>query len=922
MNINVTTTKVSIDNESLNKGEYNVRECNFNLAEEYEGLVCKALFTVIKTKLTYEQSIVNGKCSIPYEATVNRGKVIVGVIGYEVNDEELVKRYSPEPDEFFVLDGSYIEDIENQSTPTPSELEQLEQRVASIELDAEQVETNTQDISDIKSEQITQNENIQTNAGNISTLQGKVETNENDIGDIKQEQTTQNANITNLQTNKADKSEIPDVSDFITKDVNDLTNYTLTTETGSQIELSLNSSNFKMTATLKDKNGNTVDTSNEIDLPLESVVVNASYDSTTKEIVLTLQNGNTVRFSVADLVSGLVSDTDYATLSKGGVIKLGNTFGIAPNGAAAAGSKTYTEYQRLTNYDFIGKGTLENVIAGKQLINKTKLDESQATQDTTIEALQAENTKLKQQIAQDRATYPTTTGSGENITLSKTAEMEFIQPPLPRGNSEQVQYSGKNKFGISSNFPITKNGLTFTKNDDGTITINGTASTTFSQSFTLFNQLLNGSYVIKHNVISGTVSANCYMSIQDSDNNNISDRNYGGTGSGSLSLENITIISASLYITSGTVFNNYTVGSQLEQGSTATDYEPYVGGTASPNPQFPSSISNVTGDVEVLLQNKNLFELLDLVKLSDEYSQSGNGYTFSSKQSMYSTGVELDKPLELPISFSYKIKNGTGQNFRLRFWFDDGTVQAMNAYSSGTSTSEVLITANNITKTGATKITKIGADFAGQYTTFTITDFIINSGTTATSYVPHKEQTYTFPLGTQRMYLGDYLADDGIHHVRKQVVFDGSSDESWSYYSNGGVTNRRFIITISNMKIGTTGNQYLVLCNRFKQGSNDINDNFLYALANYNNIWVGSTQLETLDVAGFKAWLSTHNVTVEYELTEEEITPYTTEQQQAYNEIKQALSYEEQTNISGSSDESNPILSVEAYQSLKLVLAS
>lgn len=40
-----------------------------------------------------------------------------------------------------------------------------------------------------------------------------------------------------------------------------------------------------------------------VDLPLESVVVNGSYDSTNKKIILTLQNGNTIEFSVADLVS-------------------------------------------------------------------------------------------------------------------------------------------------------------------------------------------------------------------------------------------------------------------------------------------------------------------------------------------------------------------------------------------------------------------------------------------------------------------------------------------------------------------------------------------------------------------------------------------------------------------------------------------
>ena len=341
MNINVTTTKVTIDKGNvINKGEFNIRDCNFNLSEEYNGLVCKALFTVEKTKLTYEQSIVNNKCIIPYEVTVEKGAITLGVIGYEIEDDELIKRYSPLPYHFTIEDGSYVEDIENQSTPTPSELEQLEQRVSAIEIDAEQVAQNTEDIADIKEEQI-----------------------------------TQNTDISNLQTNKADKSEIPDVSDFVTKDVNDLTYYTLTTQTGSRIELTLNSTNFKMTATLKDKNGNVVDTSNEIDLPLESVVVNASYDSTTKELVLTLQNGTTVRVSIADLVSGLVSDTDYATSSKGGVVKVSNDYSLGMyNGMITGVVRDYNAYSGLSNYHIISKGTLENVITGKQLVNETQLN--------------------------------------------------------------------------------------------------------------------------------------------------------------------------------------------------------------------------------------------------------------------------------------------------------------------------------------------------------------------------------------------------------------------------------------------------------------------------------------------------------------------------------------------------------------------
>ena len=57
-----------------------------------------------------------------------------------------------------------------------------------------------------------------------------------------------------------------------------------------------------------------------------------------------------------------IKNTDYASTTKGGVIKLGNSFGMGANGAVAAAVKTYAQYQSLGNYDFIGKGTLENVL--------------------------------------------------------------------------------------------------------------------------------------------------------------------------------------------------------------------------------------------------------------------------------------------------------------------------------------------------------------------------------------------------------------------------------------------------------------------------------------------------------------------------------------------------------------------------------
>lgn len=118
----------------------------------------------------------------------------------------------------------------------------------------------------------------------------------NEIQGIKVNSSTVNpdankvVNIT-VPTSAADVSAIPD-----------------TTKYAAALSLTINSSTFVMTGQLKDQNGDNLGTAQTIDLPLESVVVGGSYNSQTKKVVLTLQNGNTIEFSVADLVSGLQTE--------------------------------------------------------------------------------------------------------------------------------------------------------------------------------------------------------------------------------------------------------------------------------------------------------------------------------------------------------------------------------------------------------------------------------------------------------------------------------------------------------------------------------------------------------------------------------------------------------------------------------------
>lgn len=81
-----------------------------------------------------------------------------------------------------------------------------------------------------------------------------------------------------------------------------------TTKYGASFVASLNTTDYKLTITLKDQDGNTLGTSQVVDFPVESVVVGGSYDNTNKKIILTLQNGNTIDVPVGDLVAGLQSE--------------------------------------------------------------------------------------------------------------------------------------------------------------------------------------------------------------------------------------------------------------------------------------------------------------------------------------------------------------------------------------------------------------------------------------------------------------------------------------------------------------------------------------------------------------------------------------------------------------------------------------
>ena len=81
---------------------------------------------------------------------------------------------------------------------------------------------------------------------------------------------------------------------------------------GNKLVLTIDPTTFVLTASLKNINGEIIVGSEAtIDLPLESMVVSGSYDPITKTVNLVLQSGQVVSFSVADLIDGLVNQTDF-----------------------------------------------------------------------------------------------------------------------------------------------------------------------------------------------------------------------------------------------------------------------------------------------------------------------------------------------------------------------------------------------------------------------------------------------------------------------------------------------------------------------------------------------------------------------------------------------------------------------------------
>nr|DAJ75853.1 MAG TPA: hypothetical protein [Caudoviricetes sp.] len=746
---------------------------------------------------------------------------------------------------------------------------------------------------------------------------------------------------------------------------NVLVNYSLIAETGAKIELSINQTNYKLTAILKDKNNNIIHTSNVIDLPLETMVVNATYDNTTKKIILTLQNGTTVEFSVADLVSGLVSESQLQTI-------LANYYTKTEINNLLANKVDKVAGKGLSTNDFTDEYK-EQVDTNTEDIED--IQDEQTEQNTDIEKLQTENARLK-------ATLPTTGEvTGQDITLDKTAEMEFTKPPLPMGNSEQVtkilpegytqveyiestgtQYIDTNylfnnvdleiKFQSSSDYP-TEQILLGGRDYAGSITE--------SKDFTIWLHADKNKIGI-HNMKIDTKYQDCASflepSILEYKVNNLENEIYmNNTLVYSFSGIDTNVCEKSTYLfgartddyldsrtfkgkiyylkvskdneivkyyipckNSNNEIGMYDLVTNTFFGNSGTGT--FVAGNevAIPNPDYPQEITNVTGDVEVVVQNKN------------EWNKDGinfNGHTgidnFNAKKVILDSAIGKNAYSLLTYNTRcvayFKGEIGLSYNVSMNSGFVITAIKEIDDNGIITST----INSSNITltqKSFAVMIRKSdSSDFTDSEATKLKDSIQIEPGSTATTYTPHKEQTFTFPLGNIELCkIGDYqdyfYKESNKWYLHKEIskkILDGT--ENWQYYN--GV---QYITSIIDYK----ANGLICKCSHYIAQENvntsvDVQDKHITFRNNSSNSNLYIKDSDYNNSADFKTWLSTHNLQLYYALeqpTDTEITDTTLISQ--LEAINNAISYEEQTNISSNTI---ALFNVEAYQDAKVILA-
>ena len=449
---------------------------------------------------------------------------------------------------------------------------------------------------------------------------------------------------------------------------------------------------------------------------------------------------------------------------------------------------------------------------------------------------------------------------GKNISI-ESANLPAIEVRI-EGESRQATRSGKNYFDASqipssTNIGVSNNGKTITM----PIATSGNGITnTYKKLSELCPKLKVGDIVALR-----------------------FSRNLGNTYNNFIYLSEVSLVwgmNASKTITQEMLdsnvalyanrYNNGETGqciltdfSIMLSSETDTSWEPYG---ASPSRDYPSPIENIEGNIEIKDEGKNLY--------------AGNEITINGTYSS-NTSVNLGSRYLSEGTYTISLTNSLPNNCYIYLGANGSIAYAIKDKATFTLTKEQNVPIRLIVK-------------AGTYSNFTTKIMIEKGIESKKGYEPHKSQTEYFSLlEGQKLYKGSYLADDGIHPKRNQVVLNGTETGWYTLAGQTGTNTSYFAIAKSDMKKAS-----ILICDKFINRAtwNTDEEAIQSVIDNYIRLRINTSRAST--VAELRTWLSNNPITVEYELAEEEIIPYTEDQKEAWEKIKNMILYKGTNNIS------------------------
>lgn len=499
------------------------------------------------------------------------------------------------------------------------------------------------------------------------------------------------------------------------------------------------------------------------------------------------------------------------------------------------------------------------------------------------------------------------TGEGNNISLVNTTDSGLFTDLQKKGDTEQQTYSGKNLFTTNQLGSWTKRSSVLAISYDGNNTINMSVSSTGDYSYLY-------SAVAKYPAIIGktyTISYKVTKTNTTTANSNFIKLNASQVTPTSSSIGSATVTATEEYIylyvclnkTSGTAPSVILSDIQIEEGTSATEFEKYVGGTPSPNPDYPQEVKTVTGNNNVTICGKQLFD-------KDNANILNGNYYINYSSNKILTSSNANRVLYIPIigGTTYTVSKVGSDRFSIATTNElpANNVELIDKIENHTATALTLNTSQN-----AKYLCVYYYRYSDTLTPQEIIDSIqIEEGTEATPYEAYQSQTYPINLGNIELCeingTQDYIYKNNgtwyLHKTTGKVVLNGS--ESWTYQSDYSR-----VFTSINDNNNDLEARKKSICNYFIYGNTTAENNKFQIDGSHHILFRSSA---TTSANNFKTWLSTHNTEVYYLLatpTDTEITDSTLLSQ--LNALGNATTYLGTTNISTSGDGLSPILYVE-----------